>query len=238
MKISYLVTCHNEVTTLYNLLTKICHSLNFHDESKKSVDDEIIILDDYSDDKRTQAIISMGQSSFSKVIKTTQHNLNNDYGAHKNYGNQQCKGDFIFQIDGDEMPPDSLLGENLHNLIESNSDTELYYVPRINDFKGVTEEHAKQWGWTLTPSPLLNGRPKAVWPDLQGRIYKNVPDRIKWENKLHERIVGNKTWAVLPIEEDWAIHHNKTIETQIATNLRYNRDFSEAENKGISNKRA
>jgi glycosyltransferase involved in cell wall biosynthesis len=165
------------------------------------------------------------------------HHLNKNYGEHKNYGNSKCDGDWIFQIDADELPPESLLGVNLKAIIESNPEVELYYVPRINDFKGVTQEHANQWGWKLEPSPFLSGRPKAAWPDYQGRIYKNVPDRIKWKNRLHETITGHNQFAMLPAEEEYALYHDKTIEGQIDNNLRYNKEFTEAENRGISAKK-
>jgi hypothetical protein len=40
----------------------------------------------------------------------------------------------------------------------------------------------------------------------------------------------------LPAKEEWALYHDKTIETQIQTNLRYNEWFTAAENAGVSNK--
>lgn len=159
------------------------------------------------------------------------NNLNNDYGSHKNYGNSRCMGDFICQIDGDELPSVVLM-ENVKSIIESNPDVELIFVPRINDFRGVTVEHAKQWGWRLTPSPQCENRLVVNWPDYQGRIYKRDTARIKWDRKLHEKIVGHKQYSFLPAEEEWALYHDKTIETQIKTNLRYNRVFTEADNKG------
>ena len=109
---------------------------------------------------------------------------------------------------------------------------ELIYVPRINDFRGVTEEHAKQWGWRLTPSPFCNNRPIINWPDFQGRIYKRDTNRIKWDRKLHEKIVGHNEYAFLPADEDLALYHDKTIEKQIQTNLRYNQQFSVEDNMG------
>jgi hypothetical protein len=49
---------------------------------------------------------------------------------------------------------------------------------------------------------------------------------------LHEKIEGYKEYSFLPAEEEWALYHDKTIETQIATNLRYNKEFSKSENEG------
>jgi hypothetical protein len=157
--------------------------------------------------------------------------LDRNYGAHKNFGNEQCKNPWIFQIDGDELPTEILLG-NLPGIIEENPAIELFIVPRVNDFKGVTPEIARQWGWRLTPCPACDNRPIINWPDYQGRVYKNDPQRIKFLRKLHEKIEGYDKFANLPAEVDFSLYHDKTIETQVATNIRYNQWFSEAENRG------
>ncbi len=221
MKISYLITVHNETDTLGKLLERLIKCR--YDE------DEIVILDDFSDNKTTQEILR--QVSSRKNIKVLQHALNNDYGAHKNYGNQHCDGDWVFQIDSDELPPELLLF-NLREIIASNPGVELLYVPRINDYKGVKPAHAAQWGWRLTPSPACNGRPVVNWPDYQSRIYVRLPERIRWDRKLHEKIEGHKEYGFLPPDEELALYHDKTIEKQLETNKRYNKDFSEDDNKG------
>lgn len=70
--------------------------------------------------------------------------------------------------------------------------------------------------------------------DPQCRLFKNDPDRIKWVGKLHERIVGNKNYVYLPADEDLSLYHDKTIQKQVETNLRYNQKFTEKENKGFN----
>lgn len=69
-------------------------------------------------------------------------------------------------------------------------------------------------------------------PDYQFRVFKNLP-HLKWERPLHEKIEGAKVTSKLPPEYEWSIHHNKTIEKQVNTNLRYNKDFSAELNKGF-----
>lgn len=221
MKLSYLVTCHNEGDQLRSLLFE----LNSH----RQHDDEIVIVDDFSDDEYTKGVLA----EYAKIdnVRVFQHALNNNYGAHKNWGNEQCTGDYIFQIDADELPTQTLLA-NIHEIIESNPDVELIFVPRINDYIGVTPEIAMQWGWRLTPSPRCDGRLVVNWPDIQGRIYKREPGRIRWDRKLHEKIEGHTKYSILPMDEDLSLYHKKTIEKQIQTNLRYNNDFTIAENMG------
>jgi len=221
MRLSYLVTVKNETDTLIRLLEKLVNS--------RAEGDEIVIVDDYSNNPTTIKLLT--DVCKNRDVFVYLHKLDNDYGVHKNFGNTKCTGDWIFQLDGDELPSDTLIF-NIRDIISTNVDIELIYVPRINDFKGVTEEHAKRWGWKLTPSPSYDNRPIINWPDFQGRIYKKDLNRIKWDRKLHEKIVGHEKYSFLPTDEDFSLYHDKTIETQIQTNLRYNKQFSVEDNLG------
>jgi hypothetical protein len=64
-------------------------------------------------------------------------------------------------------------------------------------------------------------KPIVNWCDFQTRIYKNTPE-LKWENKVHERLIGHKEFAYLPMEEEWALYHPKSIERQEKQNEFYN----------------
>lgn len=64
-------------------------------------------------------------------------------------------------------------------------------------------------------------KPINGWPDFQTRIYRNTSE-IKWINKVHERLDGHKQFAYLPMEEEWALYHPKTIERQENQNNYYN----------------
>jgi glycosyltransferase involved in cell wall biosynthesis len=220
VNISYLITCHNEDVTLENLIKRVA--------SFMEKDDEMIILNDFSDNPNTMRILSMAMTF--RNAKVYDHALDKNYGGHKNYGNSVCKGDWIFQLDGDELPSETLL-LNIKDIIEENPSIDLYAVPRVNDFKGVTPDHARQWGWRLTPCPEYKNRPIVNWPDYQGRIYKNNP-KIKWDRRLHEKLEGYMKFANLPATVEMSLYHDKTIETQIKTNIRYNEWFTEEENRG------
>lgn len=220
---SYLVTCHNETRSLDKLLGRL--------EAYSCASDEIVVVDDFSDNPETIKILEHCKDPKGEKFTIVQHALDRNYGAHKNYGNSLCKGDFIFQLDGDELPTIDLIA-NIKDIIDVNEETELFFVPRINDFIGVTEDHAKKWGWKLTPCEECDGRSIVNWPDYQGRIYKNVPDRITWDRRLHEKIVGHKKFTFMPVSTYFAIYHDKTIETQEKTNVRYNQWFTAEENKG------
>jgi len=220
--ISYLVTVHNETKTLKNLLDRL-------DQYIDKEHDEVVILDDFSDNEETQKVLS--EASHRDYVRLYQHALDRNYGGHKNYGSELCKNPWIFQLDGDENPSATLL-LNIKTIIDENLGVELFIVPRINDFRGISHEHSKQWGWQLTPSPFCKNRLIVNWPDYQGRIYKNDPKRIRWNRRLHEKLEGYDKFSTLPADEDLALYHDKTIETQIKTNIRYNEWFSEDENRG------
>lgn len=218
--LSFLVTCKNEGDQLKSLLD-LLYRYREHNEC--------IILDDFSNDQITIQTIDYALNLDKKFFSHHKHSLNNDYGGHKNYGKSLCKGKYIFQIDADELPNEMLL-LNIKEIVESNLDIELFWVPRINDFKGVNQQNAAQWGWRLTP---YEDRLIVNWPDIQSRLFKNLP-HIGWKRKLHEKVEGAKTYTHLPYEYEYALLHTKTIQKQIETNIRYNQLFTQEENKGFS----
>ena len=222
MKISYLVTCHNETSSLRKCIDVL--------QGYRGLESEIVILDDFSDNIETVEILD-STHLFEPDVRVVKHALDKNYGAHKNFGNEQCTGDWVFQIDGDEIPTPTLIA-NIKNIITENPNVELIFVPRINDFIGVTDIHARKWGWRLSSCPACDDRPVVNWPDYQGRIYKRIPERIRWDRRLHEKIEGYTSMATLPDDTDLALYHDKTIDTQEKTNIRYNTWFTEEENKG------
>ena len=215
--ISYLITTKNGTTQLHELLQIIDQYIDGN---------ECIVLDDYSGNSDTIRLLAEYRTH--KGFHIYQHALNNHYSNHKNYGKSKCCGKYIFQLDDDELPPTTLIG-NLVDIISSNPDVECFLIPRINDFKGVSPIHAQQWGWRLSE---YQNRYIVNYPDYQFRLFKNLP-HLNWERPLHEKIEGAATISKLPPEFELSIIHNKTIEKQISTNLRYNKDFSEELNKGF-----
>lgn len=223
MKVSYLITCSTETDTLTRLLQTV--------QAAKGDDEIIILMDKQHVDEQNETHAIVGAFHHWAGGRLLIHPLDNNYGGHKNFGIENCVGDFIFQIDGDELPSEALLGENLHAILDSNPTLEAFAVPRINDFRGVTPNHAAQWGWRLTESPTYK-RPVVNWPDYQFRIFKREYPRINFLRRLHEKIEGYDSFVRLPPEEEYALYHDKTIETQVKTNLRYNEAFTKDENKG------
>lgn len=140
IKISFGITTHNEgkyIETLLNQLIPFCEESG----------DEIVIVDDFSTDDRTQDILNKAEQY--KFINIYKHSLNKNFAEQKNYLNSKCVGSYIFQIDADETLHPSLL-ENLHWLVENNQTVDLFAVPRVNTVEGLTDEDIKRWGWRIS----------------------------------------------------------------------------------------
>ena len=152
-------------------------------------------------------------SEFNMPYKLVEFSLNGDFASFKNNLKNNCSGDYIFQIDADEYPEEYLMN-TIEWVINNNPKTDIFWVPRINTVKGLTDEHIKKWGWRVDPDGKVN------FPDYQCRIFKNVK-RIKWKNKVHEVLTGYKTESQLPANSEFCIHHPKTIERQEKQNALY-----------------
>ena len=196
MKISYSITTHNEDESLLKLI-------NFIVENKDEKD-EIVILDDYSDNEKTKEILDMMCSVH--TITFEQRALMKDYAGQKNHLKKMCTGDYIFNLDADELPNKHLI-TNVKGIIESNPTIDLFWVPRVNTVDGITQEHINKWGWQLNEKGWVN------FPDYQGRIWRNRPN-IMWKNKVHEVLTGYKEHTYLPAEEEYCFYHPKTIDRQ------------------------
>ena len=201
--ISFAVTTHNEgeyIRDLFDQLVPHCEQTG----------DEIVVVDDNSTDPFTLNLLY--DYADRNIIQLYSHELNHDFGAHKNFLNSKCNGKYIFQVDADEKFNQNLL-TYLHDIIDNN-DIDLYMIPRVNIVNGLTEQDIRGWGWRI------NEKGWVMFPDYQTRLYKNIPE-IKWEGKVHERIVGYKTTAPLPEEEEWCLYHIKDIDRQRKQNDYY-----------------
>ena len=204
MKISYAITVCNELEEVKKLINFL--------HTNKCTEDEICVLLDKP--KASQELIDwLYRYSSSDWITLKESSFQEHFADWKNELIKMCSGDFIFQIDADELPHENLIA-NLPSILEHNSAVDLYAVPRVNTVEGLTQEHIAKWRWNVNENGWVN------WPDFQTRIYKNISE-IKWVNKVHERISGHKQFAYIPMEEEWALYHPKTIERQEKQNNFY-----------------
>ena len=199
MKISYAITVCNEFKEIQRLLSFLLEN--------KRKEDEIVVLFD------KQSGTSEVWSYLNKLnIKLEAKSFKHHFADWKNYLTSLCSGDYIYQIDADEMISKYIL-DILPEILQHN-DVDILKVPRINTVEGLTQEHIQKWGWKIDEKGWVN------FPDYQWRIYKNN-GKIKWKNKVHEVLEGHKRVSYLPSEEQWCLKHPKTIERQEKQNKLY-----------------
>ena len=207
MKISYAVTVCNEHAELH-------HLLKFLLENKRENDEVVVQCDENNTTQEVYQVLMEFSDVYSVGFKIVTESLNGDFATFKNNLAKYCTGDYIFQIDADEIPHKNLI-EVLPEVLGNNPAVELYAVARVNTVEGLTEEHIQKWGWRVDNNGWVN------YPDFQTRIYKNSPE-IKWQNKVHEVIKGHKQFGYLPMEEEWSLYHPKDIKRQEKQNEFYN----------------
>lgn len=204
MVISYAITVCNELVEIQRLIPFLL-------EHKRKQDEIVVLLDK---PKAPQELIDLLYIWSSKdYITLKESKFPGRFDEWKNELIKMCKGDFIFNIDADEIPNENLIW-TLHEILEENPEVEVYLVPRVNTVDNLTPEHIQKWGWKVNDAGWVN------WPDYQWRIWRNKPE-IKWVNKVHERLDGFKMYTAMPDVEYFALYHPKTIEKQEKQNNLY-----------------
>jgi hypothetical protein len=206
MKISYAITVCNEFIEIQRLISFLLEH--------KRLQDEIVVLVDLSKNEPTSELLGyLHKLSSNDQINLVEDSFRGHFADWKNLLTSKCSGTWIFQIDADEIPHENLM-KNLPLLLEENPLADMIRVPRVNTVEGLTEEHIRRWGWNVNEKGWVN------WADWQMRIYKNKPE-IKWVNRVHEVLNGFKHHGMLPLLEEWALYHPKTIDRQEKQNKYY-----------------
>jgi len=205
MKISYAITVCNELEEVKRLINSLL--------SDKRKEDEIVVLADSPKMSQELQELLRACASINQIL-LIESEFKGHFADWKNELTSHCTGDYIFQIDADEVPCTPLI-ESLPYILEVNQELDVMLVPRVNTVEGLTQEHINKWGWNINSEGWVN------WPDYQWRVYRNCPE-VKWVNKVHERLEGFKAYTNLPMEEDYSLYHPKTIERQERQNNYYN----------------
>jgi len=206
MKLSYAICVCTEARELNDLLAFL--------KRVKDDEDEINILLDAS--KVTEDVRKV-LSKYDGLIVSERAFCGN-FSEHRNYHASQCTGDYIFVIDADEIPRETLI-KNIKRVI-TDTNAELLYIPRINICPGYTQKWLDKHSFKVNEVGWIN------WPDYQGRYFKNN-GKITWSLGLHERLVGSEKIAQLQSDPQLAIWHIKSVQKQdkqdtFYTNLKEN----------------
>jgi len=118
--------------------------------------DEIIIIDDYSDDKTVEIAKKLG----ARVFK---HHLNNNFAQQRNFGLQQAQGEWVFFVDADERITPELAKEIQQ---EVKKDERYAFVFKRQDF--------------FMGKPLKHGE------SAQVRLLRMAKKNGEWQRAIHE----------------------------------------------------
>jgi glycosyltransferase involved in cell wall biosynthesis len=207
MKFSFAIPVCNELNELQSLVNNIL--------DHKQEQDEIIILFDQDNGTPEVKDYLKSLTEYSTDIDWYADSLNGDFSSFKNNFIKYCSGDYIIQIDADELPSDEFW-VYLPAIFESNRGlAESFLISRRNTVDGLTPEHIAKWGWNVQK---IDGKDLINFPDWQHRIFKN-DGSIKWKNKVHEVLVGHKTLSYIPAE--LFLWHHKDIKRQEKQNAYY-----------------
>ena len=204
MKITYAVTVCNEFLEIQRLL-------NFLLANKRPQDGVVVLYDSKNGDPEIETFLR--NRSVNKSFAWHKAEFQGHFANWKNHLTSLCDGDYIFQIDADEMI-DEYVCRLLPQVLEINPGVDVMLVPRINTVEGMNQDHMQQWGWAVNEHGWIN------FPDYQWRIYRNT-NQIKWENKVHEVLTGYETVSHLPMDSEFCLLHEKTIERQEKQNNYY-----------------
>jgi glycosyltransferase involved in cell wall biosynthesis len=195
MTISFAICVHNEHEEIDRLLNQLV-------KYKKDTDEILVQCDQGNTTGNVYKVLD----KYKNEIRVIEFPLNRDFASFKNNLKDNCKGDWVFQIDADEVPDEYLI-DTIHYFLRENPETEVFWVPRINTVDGITQEHMQKWGWIKDTQGRIN------FPDYQCRILQNTP-KIKWASKVHEVLVGHNTQSQLPANPEFCLIHPKTIDRQ------------------------
>ncbi len=207
MKFSFAIPVCNELNELQALINNVL-------EHKQSEDEIVILFDTDNGTKQVEDYLR-SLTVASKGIAWYPASLNKDFASFKNNFLKYCSGDYIVQIDADELPSDEFW-TYLPAIFESNRGlAESFYISRRNTVDGLTQEHIDKWGWRVQK---IDNKDLINFPDWQHRIFKNN-GKIKWKNKVHEVLEGHGTLSYIPAE--LFLWHHKDIKRQEKQNAYY-----------------
>lgn len=141
MKISFAITVCNEL----NEIKKLVPFLLEH----KRIEDEIVVLYDEKNGNPEILDFLLPFNIKPNVQTWRGFDFGGNFAEWKNKLNSYCSGDYIYQLDADEMISEYMV-KNIHEILSLNPKVDLIFVPRINTVNGLTEEHVNKWGWRLS----------------------------------------------------------------------------------------
>lgn len=177
MKLSVTLATYNEESNLERCL-----------ESIKDIADEIVIVDGQSNDQTVQ----IAKKYKVRILSVPNDPIN--FHTQKRLANDNAKGEWILQMDADEVVTPNLAGEIIKT-IEGTPSENGFWIPRLNFFLG---RFLKKGG---------------VYPDYTLRLYRNGLGNLPADN-VHEQAKVEGLTGYL--KEDLLHYNNPTFSRYIA----------------------
>lgn len=146
MKISYAITVCNELIEIQLLIS---HLLKY----KRKQDEIVVVYDVVNGSWEVEEFLR--SHSIKGEFRWYPYSFDNNFADLKNYMTKLCNGDFIFNIDADEIPHEFLI-QNLYDILSLN-DIDIYLTPRINIVDGIGLSHVQKWGWNISSFESMIG---------------------------------------------------------------------------------
>lgn len=159
--------------------------------------DEIVVVDGGSVDGTVAALEAEG-------ICATVRPLVGDFAAQRNFGVSLCRGEWIFELDADEIPSAPLLAGLRQIAADADgSQVDVVGVARLNFHDGV-----------LQPGPGADGL------DYQYRLHRR---HCVWHGRVHEEVVGHLGRVEKALRDGHFIEHRKSAARFAERNAMYAR---------------
>ena len=200
MKITYSIQVCNESRELYSLLNLLT----------RVIDDEDYI-DVIVDSNNTTEKVELVLKHFEDRI-TVHKRAFDTFDKNSQFHTDVAKGEYVFHIDADELPQQSLI--KLLKQVISETGAEIVAIPRINIHPDITEEEATERKWNINEVGFIN------WPDYQLRLHKKC-DHIYWTDTLHAKLTGSDKVTGIKAIPSLAMWHIKSMDKQ---NSRWKKD--------------
>lgn len=150
LKISAVICTKNEELMIRNCLESVKWAT------------EIIVIDDYSEDKTVEIVKKYGAKVFLNKWR--------GFSEQKNFGFKKTTGDWVLFLDADERITPELRKELEREIKKTDNPFSAFNLPRLNNILGK-DMYFGDW-----------------YPDYQKRLVKK--DKFKkWEGKLHEQML-------------------------------------------------
>ena len=165
--------------------------------------DEIIVVDDYSEDKTVERIRNSKPET--QKLKIFQRHLNGDFAAQRNYGLKQAKNEWVLFVDADERISPQLAKEIVSRVSCLVSRVSGYFFKRKDFFLGHELKHGETASVRLLRLARKNcgkweGKVHEVWK-VQGEISCLKNPILHYHSGLTKFLKGLNCFSTLAAQE-------------------------------------